>query len=358
VGALGVTAALAATGFIGKLALQQFLGIELGNWTAVDLSIFAGRWAIDTLTIILDHLLDHPILFGLPILIYLVPTLLSFSLPPKDQRGRWATRISIVLATCGLIFALTWCEMPTLSMNDWLTVPLKNQLDDPGSHPGLLKGREADLRVTLLVSKMNGIANQESVCGKSGQEVPYALRSHLTTRYPARAARGYLENLYGACVVICLTALFTLYFHQTIEEPHLIDEAFRAVRLFTSLLLLPLVACLIPYMYGKLLYPTSFPVVTIAFSNVEASGKMVPADKASGSEAPSNDLTVRMLVMDETEKDISLLSTASSIPYRVRILHRDDIKSMQRYGAQDVFNTMLIQCNWLPSAQLRTPELP
>ena len=45
VGALQLTVLFAATGFIGKVSLQQFLGIELGNWTALDLTIFAGNWA-------------------------------------------------------------------------------------------------------------------------------------------------------------------------------------------------------------------------------------------------------------------------------------------------------------------------
>jgi len=315
--ALGVTAGLAATGFIGKLALQQFLGIELGNWTALDLSIFAGRWAIDTLTVLLDGLLAHPILFGVPILIYLSPTFVSFSFPLKDTRGQVAARISIVLATVGLIYALTWCEMPTLSMNNWLTVELGKQLDLPD--PGLLKERESDLRLTLLVSKMDGIASQGSVCNKTGQNLPQALMPHLNSQYPAQTARSYLKYLYAACVVICLTSLFTLYFHQLVEEPRLIDDAFRAMRLFTSLVLLPLVACSV--------------------------------DGATGKAASSTDQrppTPRVFVIDETDKYISLLYPEGSIPYRVEILHRDDIKSMQCYGEKDVLNTMLLQCNWLP----------
>jgi hypothetical protein len=333
IGALGVTAALAAAGFIAKLSLQQFLGIELGNWSAVDLSIFAGRWAIDTLSIILGHLLNHPIQFGVPILLYLLPTLISFSLPQRDRRGRIATRVSILFATCGLIFALTWAEMPTLSFKDWLISPLHDQLNDPD--PGLLKSREADLRVTLLVSKMDGIAEQGTVCEKSGQELPDNLRPHLTSRYPAVTARNQLENLYAACVIICLTSMFTLYFHRTMEEPRLIDEGFRALRLLTSLLLLPLVASLIPYMYGKLLYPTTFPQVTVTLSDKDAP----PVGKGTDD---------RLLVMDETDKDVSLLSTATSVPYMVKVLHRDDIKSMQRYGSKDVLNTMLLHdCDWL-----------
>ena len=65
IGALKLTALLAVAGFIGKLAVQQFLGIELEHWTAPDLSLFAGRWAMDTVNIIVERLILHPFLFGL-----------------------------------------------------------------------------------------------------------------------------------------------------------------------------------------------------------------------------------------------------------------------------------------------------
>jgi hypothetical protein len=150
--------------------------------------------------------------------------------------------------------------------------------------------------------------------------------------------------MYAACVIICLTSLFTLNFHQIVKEPRLIDDAFRAMRLFTSLVLLPLVACLIPYMYGKLLYSTSFPNVTVTFSGDAALGKAAP----TGDHPLDSIATPRILVIDETDKYISLLYPQGPIPYRVEILHRDDIRSMQRYGEKDVLNTMLIQCDWLP----------
>ena len=57
--ALQLTAVLAVAGYIGKLAVQQLLGIELGNWTAQDLSIFAGGWAVDTTSRVLDGILAH-----------------------------------------------------------------------------------------------------------------------------------------------------------------------------------------------------------------------------------------------------------------------------------------------------------
>ncbi len=353
IGALGVTAGLAAAGFIGKLALQQFLGIELGNWTALDLSIFAGRWAIDTLTIVLQGILVHPFLWGGPILLYLAPTLVSFSFPLEDTRGQIAARASIVLAAAGLCYALVWCEMPTLSLNDWLTKEVSRQLDDPG--PGIMPAREADMRTTLLASKMDGVArmipSQQpggapslDVCGLKSDQIPDRLRSHLKTGYPARAAANSLRGIYAACVIICLTSLVALFLHQVVEKPRLLDDGFRALRLSASFVLLPLVACLIPYMYGKLLYPSTFPSVTVTFNREDAAKSTQPGG------GPAS--TPRLLIVDETDKDISLLNTQVNLPYEVEIIDRSEIKSIVRYDKEDVLNKILMQCNWLPAMRI------
>jgi hypothetical protein len=351
IGALGITAGLAAAGFIGKLALQQFLGIELANWTALDLSIFAGQWAIETLRIILQGVLDHPFSWGIPILLYLTPTLISFTFPLHDKRGQIAARASITLAAIGLCYALVWCEMPTLSLNNWLTKKITLQLDEPDS--GILSSREADMKATLLVSKMDGIAlvipsqppggaPSLEVCGLSGDHIPGRLRAHLRTDLPATAATSELHAIYAACVIICLTSLIALYLHQVVEKPHLLDDAFRALRLFASFVLLPLVACLIPYMYGKLIYPSEFPSVTVTFKSEDAD-KSTP----SSQEPPS---TQRMLILDETDKDLSLLNTHVNFPYQVEIRDRSQIMYILRYEKEDVLNTILRNTDWMPDA--------
>lgn len=369
IGAIGITAGLAAAGFIGKLALQQFLGVELGNWTALDLSIFAGRWAIDTLTIVLQGTLRHPLWWGGPILLYLAPTILSFSFPLDDKRGQIAARASIVLAFLGLCYALVWCEMPTLSLNGWLTSEISHQLDKPDD--GLLSGRETDLRATLLVSKMDGVANSIpshtpggapslNVCGLTGDKIPDTLRHHLKTDYPVSAAVNRLRGIYAACVIICLTSLLALYLHQVVEKPTLVDDGFRALRLFASFVLLPLVVCLVPYMYGKLIYPSTFPSVTVTYKNGDAPQAAAQADDKTKSKpnskpaadapaAPAPKSTKRMLIVDETDKDISLLDTDTNLPYEIQIRDRSEITNIVRYDKEDVLNIILMRGSWLPS---------
>jgi hypothetical protein len=382
IGALGITAGLAAAGFIGKLSLQQFLGIELGNWTALDLSIFAGRWAIDTLTIVLQGTLAHPFLWGGPILLYLAPTLLSFTFPLDDRRGQIAARLSIVFAALGLCYALVWCEVPTLSLKNWLTSEIGDQFVTP--LPNKAATRVDDIRTTLLVSKMDGVVQVPdpllplsvkslTVCGLVGDRIPDNLRQHLKGPSPIHAAKETLEGIYAACVIICLTSLVALYLHQVVEKPTLLDDGFRLLRISASYVLLPLVAALIPYMYGKLIYPSTFPSVTVTLKGddakdseksekdsagqpkgtnaAEQKGKPAaqPAAKPiDGDDAPASNSTSRMLVVDETDKDLSLLDTQKNAPYEIEIRDRSEITYIVRYGKEDVLNTILRKGKWLP----------
>jgi hypothetical protein len=324
---LGLTAVLAAAGFIGKIALQQFLGIELGNWTALDLSTFAGRWAIDTVTVILERVLDHPLTIGIPILLYFTPPLVVLSLPPKHRALRVMTYVSLGISTASLAAVLGWCEMPTLEMNDWLMSSLHDQLAKPD--PGLLNARVADLKATLLVSKMDGVTAVCPVQASTDARLKN-LQSHLQGNDPVTHARTYLNDMYAISVLVCASAFLVLYFRSPVETPAALDEWMRGVRLFVTMILLPLVSCLIPYMYGKLLYPTTFPEVTVTF--------------ADGTTTDS------MLLMDETDKEVSLLTAKNALSYEVTVRQRDAISLMRRYGDKDVLNTILLGCNWLSTA--------
>ena len=340
IAALGVTAALAAAGFIAKLSFQESLGVALGNWNAVDLSIFAGNWAFDTLKITLRSFFVHPLRFGLPIVLYLLPSLFSFSRPPSDERGQLAKQVSIVFATAGLLFALLWGELPTLSFHDWLNRPISQSIYDQDT--GLLGSRESSLRSTLLVSKMEGIAFQGSICERPALQLPDNLRSLVTGQSPVSDARNNLEILYSTCVVICLAALLTAYFEHMLKQPIPVGHGLRKLWAFDLLLLLPLVTILTPYMYGKLLVPTRFPLVTVTFSNGEP--------------------TEKLLLIDETDKQVSLLNASVPVPFLVNIHRRDDIKSLQRYDTPDLLNDMLLPCGFLPPLQntgpASTPQTP
>jgi hypothetical protein len=327
-GALKLTAFLAVAGFIGKLALQQFLGIELSHWTAPDLSHFAGRWAMDTMNQVMEQILGHPFLFGIPVLLLLVPPLLSFYLPRTHAALRFTTYLSVGVAAAGLLFVLLWCEMPAADMNGWPTQSLSVQLDPPGSGPH--RARVSDLKAILLVSKMDGVAKQYGTnCPIS---VPQTLKPHLNAKYPVQAAQDYLNGLYAWSVIFCIAGWLILYLRAPVDEAALIDEIFKGIRIFACVLLLPLASLMIPYMYGKMIYPTTYPVVTLNYKN--------------------GDVSKPRLLMDETDTDITILSTDDSM---VTVVHHrlDDIKSVHQYGYKDLFNEILLQCKWAPPASVQ-----
>jgi hypothetical protein len=328
VGALKLTALLAVAGFIGKLSVQQFLGIELEHWTAPDLSLFAGRWAMDTMNIVVERLISHPFVFGIPVLLILLPPLLSFYLPHKHPSLRFTTYSSVGIAAVGLLFVLVWCEMPTSEMNGWPVQDLNLQMLPPG--PGLHAARVADLKAILLVSKMEGVAKQNgTICPIS---VPPSLMPHLKAEYPAQAAQNYLNAIYAWSVVICVAAWLILYLRAPVEEPALVDDTFTGIRVIASFILLPLACCMIPYMYGKLIYPTTFPVVLLTYTN--------------------NDTGKEMLLMDKSDTEVTLLPTDLNDAQGVHVVQkrRENIKSMRQYKYQDLLNLMLRQCNWDISA--------
>jgi hypothetical protein len=345
-GGLGLAATLAAAGFIGKVALQQFLGVELGNWSAQDLSNFAGRWAIDSASVVLTQILDNWLLFGAACIFYLAPMVLALSFSDGSRVVRISTLLSAGLASVALVLVLTWWEIPTLSLNGWLMTDIADQLQPPA--PGFLHEREADLRVTLLVSKMGGLASHFKVncdaapTGSSGAQtpakLPAGLLKALDSDSPDQSALTKLQQIYTCTLIVCLGAWFTLFLKMPSSEPLVVQELFRAARLIMVFVLLPLVSSLIPYMYAKLLYPTSFPQVTLIYTN--------------GNVSPT-----KMWILDETEKEMLLLPEEDAVDnenagqYIPQTRQRDEIKRMRFYGNSDVFTTMLLSCKWTQHLQ-------
>jgi hypothetical protein len=344
VGALQLTVLFAATGFIGKVSLQQFLGIELGNWTALDLTIFAGNWAFETLRVVLTELFSNLGGFALPAVVYLGMLLLPYVLPEAQTRWkRIAMFSSIGIVTVSLLVVLVFFEVPALSMNSWLTQSLSTELDPPDS--GVLSSEVLWLQAELLASKMKdlkpGSLNPDAnglICPATSAAETEVLAKHLHGDDSSNVAAATLRTIYAWMVMICIVAWFALYFHVAIDGPGVVNEVFRAIRLFACLLLLPTVSCLVPYTYAKIIYSTEFPLVAV---DKKPEGLAKP--QAGGDDASN---TQRFLVMDETDKDISLLVVIpKQVPY-IEIEGRDEIAKMTRYGTRDVINNLVLsQCN-------------
>jgi hypothetical protein len=210
-------------------------------------------------------------------------------------------------------------------MYGWPIQDLSVQMTPPG--PGPRAARVADLKAILLVSKMDGVVDQNGVVCHN-IFVPETIKPHLKPKQPVQTAQNYLNGLYAWSVVICIAAWLIFYLRAPVEEPAFVDQIFTGIRIFASLILLPLASCMIPYMYGKLIYPTTFPVVTLTYANGE-NGK-------------------EMLLLDKSDTEVTLLLADLNDAQGIHVVQkrREDIKNMRQYKYQDLLNIMLRQCNW------------
>ena len=323
------------------------------------MSLFAGHWAFDTLKVVLQLLITHPFRFGWPVALYLMPLLLSYVLPVRLHAWRRiSTMVSVLMVLVSLVVILVRYEVPTLLMNDWLTNQLKTQLNSDGS---MLGEQKRVLSAKLLVSKMSNMPPGSMDAGSAGPtcavgDQTSALQGQLHGADSARLASVDLSEIYAYSVLFCVIAWFAVYFHAAIDGAGVVNEVFRGLRLFVCLLLLPAFSCLVPYMYAKLIYQTTFSLVSVehkhdgdkgADKDKSLDGKTAKQKEAASSALPSPmAATKKFLVMDETDKDISLLLvTPGETPY-IQIEGRDGIASMYRYKTQDVINNILLsQCN-------------
>jgi hypothetical protein len=343
-GALQLSAILVAMGFIGKLSLQQFLGVETGSWSALDMSLFAGRWVADTLTLILGELFAPPWALLAAVAVLATPAVLSATLPARHRWVRPATFLGIGLSTVGLIVVLCWCEMPTVQMKDWLTRSLRYQL--PTLNDGAVDGRAGELRLIRLVAAMEGKAQPN----RTGcpQVDPPALKRELRYDNPTEHAQEYLQAIYTCSVLVCLLAWFTLFSHAPVDEGRLVDEVFRVVRLVVSVVLLPVASCFVPYVYAKLIYPTLLPVATVTFAPEKGSdGHGAKAPESGEEHEKARPAKAQFLVVDTTDKEVSLISLADDPP-AIQRWPRESIQVIEQFGSEDVLNDELQKCDWLP----------
>lgn len=120
-GALKVVSVLAGAGFIAKLAHEQMLGIQLSDWSALHLSLFAGRWVVDTLTSVLSTLASNHYLGLIWILLGLLPTLAMMFAQDFPAVLQTARITGIGLSAIALSFVIAHYEVPTFGLNNWLT---------------------------------------------------------------------------------------------------------------------------------------------------------------------------------------------------------------------------------------------
>lgn len=301
-GALKAVSLLAAAGFIAKLAHEQMLGIQLTDWSALDLSLFAGRWVVDTLTAVLDTLARGHYLGLIWIVLGLFPALAMMFAQDFPRVLRAARFAGIGVAAVALGFVIVHDEVPMFGLSNWLTDDL-TILTSP-AHTGRLGGREAYMRYIYFISKtsvqqsefgamqsaalassMNPTApNPEAaVLDPLSLETGILFSSNVRTDpITAEDAAQLLSAWYCLAFLICALSLFTCYVFVLKGGHDLEDEVLSALYYFTAFVLLPIACALLPYMYGKLLCSADFPTATVTVeapqkdgNNVDYKGKLI-----------------------------------------------------------------------------------
>jgi len=286
--ALKVVSLLAAVGFVAKLAHEQMLGIQLTDWSALDLSLFAGRWTIDTLTTLLDVLAQSHYLSLLLILLCLSPALSMIFMQRYIRILRVSRFLGIGFATVGLSFVIVHYEMPTLALTDWLTADLSH-LASP-TNGGHRAAREEVVRFTYFMSKtdiesdteLDAMKNATDAASTPGstpasREAAYAQIHNVLDRKAAQLfpklirdcpitapqAQVEMNGWYSTSLWITGIALFTLVVFVSESGRDLEDKIISAFYYFAAFVLLPVGFALLPYMYGKLICSSEFPKATV-----------------------------------------------------------------------------------------------
>jgi hypothetical protein len=321
-GALKVVSVLAGAGFIAKLAHEQMLGIQLSDWSVLDLSLFAGRWVVDTLTSVLSALASDHYLGLTWILLGLLPTLAMMFAQDFPAVLRAARIAGIGLAAIALSFVIVHYEVPTFGLNNWLTDNPRN-LSTPMDR-GRLGSREEFIRYVYFVSKTNvdksefeaiqavalaylqkeaqeqnvakyklaqqqatgtqqqtdeqelqtaekqlqdavqtlntAKAQLDSLSVETAELFPYLVRSRPLA---ATDASDQLSLWYSRAFLICAIALLTCFIFVFKGGHDLEEEILSGCYYFTAFVLLPVSCALLPYVYGKLICVSNYPQATV-----------------------------------------------------------------------------------------------
>lgn len=338
-GALRVVSVLAAVGFIAKLAHEQMLGIQITDWSVLDLSLFAGRWIVDTLTSVLNMLAQWHYLGLILILIALLPALTMMFADDSPRVLKWARVASLGLAAVALSFVIVHDEVPMFSLANWLTNDLPS-LASP-AHAGHLGSREKYVRYIYFLSKTNvqdvqlgqmkaaALAAEQAAASTSQAAAQpdvslldslsletASLFPALVTEHPMTAgnAADLLGSWYSIAFLICTIALFTCYVFVLKGGHDLEDEMLATLYYMTAFVLLPVACALLPYMYGKLICSSQFPTAIVN-----------PLTADSGAKADGE--SYKGILIGQAEKDYTLLSVDSGAT-QTRIFAEPGVKEI------------------------------
>ena len=352
--ALGVTALLALAGFIVKTAQEQFLGLALTQWGASELSTTAARWLADSLLLVCQVGMQHPILAVLWCLLMFLPVILVYECSPESRLVRVARLFIIGGWVMTLLLTLIRVQLPVIPVENWLTAGLSDHFgggsdlsanpckkDDKapsnkelkvasvcnaGTHlPQMeqsLHKRTLEYNREIFLSKAADIGRSRCNVGM----LPLAVQAQniSSEQWPERAAAAerWLQHRYVLQIgVFAGSMLALLAFAGTFGSSRLdgLAELLLAVAGFA---LLPLCLLFVPYSYGKILNSTVLPSATLQFS------------------ADDHDIG---WVLERTDSSTSLLTFTAKVP-ALSVYRNEKVQLMIVDGKEDVLRKWNASC--------------
>jgi hypothetical protein len=312
--AAGAAGVFALIGYIATVAHAELLGIEADLPNLNELSLAAARFWFDSLLIILQQAQVHWLLSLLSIAMFGLVSWPHLASGRAAERFHFASEVGIVASLIAISsLALVFYELPAIQLRDLTTVGLCSQ-------PGTGMAGVVDKGTNRLWSLMLDARDRDLGCS-----------THPHEHGNGGAARSRLGDLYATTWLTVVAGWLLIYLRQDQTANDWL-RSFRTV----GVLGLILTSLLIPYVYGKLVWPTTmqtlqvrvFPISQVA-KNKDALPRGIPLNTEGW-------LTGDNFLIRESDKAITVLNFDRGQPSALFEIPRSDIGWLAIPGISDV----------------------
>jgi hypothetical protein len=288
---VSATAAFAATGFIAAFGREQFLGINLNDWSTQTLTLLAGRCVADSFFMVLFWALSHWVVLSVCVVLMGAGVVLLRHRKVPSWAPPVAESLVALVLLIWLLAIIVRFEGPTILLRGWVIAPdFETPLNraicelSPTKECKKLSSKAAAAGVTGLgnyfdtkSSDSPGVLLLES----SSVEASNLLGSKGFRKHQPEQAQKLLYNKYAAAVT--LSALALLYVAISGKYPEAgrwsdILFVLRAGVIVASIIS----AVMLPYVYGKIVDPALFPNAFLQYTESRPSGVTENGDKVTG----------------------------------------------------------------------------
>ena len=311
------TAIFAATGFIASFGREQFLGINLSDWSVQTLSILAGRCAADSFFLVLNLTARHwVVVVGCASLIGAGVVLMRHRKVPAffPPAAECLLALPILIWLLAVIASF---EAPTIALRGWVLAsggetPLSTAIRQLHPEVSIASSTQSKKYVQAAMAKTAaapGITQLEGYYFSNRKDGPGALLLESSSddvgkqldaigfRYHTPdAARNLLYDEYAQALAACVLAFCYILLSRQCPESKIWSDLLLVLR--TSVILLSAVATvLLPYAYGKLVDSALFPNAHVTYSEPST-------DPSSDKPSVKNG---EFPVLSQDDKSVSLL---------------------------------------------------